>query len=66
MIMIIIKDFKTKYYKVEKVIFIKFREKLKYDHATKCYPPKPESVRENDVHKISPGFRDTNWSPNRD
>ena len=39
-----------------KVIHWELRKKLKFDHKKKWYMPNPESVEENEKHKILKGF----------
>ena len=47
-----------------KVINWEFCKKIKFDHTNKMYMHNPESQREN--AQTSPGFWDTNGSPNHD
>ena len=46
------KEYKARPDWVEKVIHWELCKKLKFDHTTKCYMHKPESVPENETHKI--------------
>ena len=46
------KKYKTRYDWVEKVIHWELCKKLKFDYTTKWYMHKPESVLENEMHKI--------------
>ena len=43
--------------RVEKVIYWKLCKRLNSDHATKCYMHRPESVLENETHKILWDFK---------
>ena len=43
---------KTKHDWVRKVIYWELCKKLKFDHTTKCYMYKSESVQENETYKI--------------
>ena len=54
------KEYKTRHDWVGKVIHWDLCKKLKFDHTTKWYIHKPESVLENKLHKIW----DTNGSSN--
>ena len=46
------KKYKSEHDRVGKVIKWKLCKRLKFDHITKWYMHKPESVLENKVHKI--------------
>ena len=46
------KDYKTKHDWVGKVIHREFNKKLKFDHTNKWYLHNPESVLENETHKL--------------
>ena len=46
------KDFKTRKDWVKKMILWEFCKSLKFDHTTKLYIHKPESVPEHETHKI--------------
>ena len=46
------KEYKVKHDWKGNVILLELCKKLKYDHYTKCYMHKPESVLENEMHKI--------------
>ena len=46
------KEYKTRHEWVEKVIYGELYKKSKFDHATKCYNHKPESVLENQTHRL--------------
>ena len=50
------KKYKTKYAWVGKVIHWELCKILKFDHTTKWYRHKPESVLENETHKIHGDF----------
>ena len=49
------KKYKTRH-KCSGVIHLQFCKKLKLDHTTKWYTHKPESVMENETHKILRDF----------
>ena len=46
------KEYKNRYYFIGKVIHWELCKKLKFDHDNKRYRHNPESVLENDTHKI--------------
>ena len=46
------KEYKTRHDWVGKVIHGELCKKFKFDHSTKLYMKKPESVVENEMHKI--------------
>ena len=46
------KDFKTRHDLVGKVIHREFCKKLKFDHTNKWFMHNPESVLENETHKV--------------
>ena len=51
------KEYKTQYDWVGKEIYWKLDKKLEFDHTTKWYIHKSESVLENATHKILFGFK---------
>ena len=51
------KEFNTRYDWKEKVIHWELCKKLKFDHTTKWYVHKPESVVENKMHEILLDFK---------
>ena len=56
------KEYKTKLYWVGKVIYWELYKRLKFDHTTKwCTPRQPESVLENEAHKIFGDFPIKKW-----
>ena len=50
------KAFKTRHNRVVKVIDLELWKKLKFDHSTKRYMQKPESVLQNEMQKIPLDF----------
>ena len=50
------KDSKPRHDSVEKVIHRELCKKLKFDHLTKWFVHKPESVMKNEIHKILRDF----------
>ena len=58
---------KTRHDWVGKVIHSELCKKLKFEHTTKQYSHKPESVLENETHKILWDFaiQTDNWIPTR-
>ena len=46
------RDYKARYVLVGKVIYWELCKKLKFDHTTNWYMHKPESILENETHKI--------------
>ena len=51
------KEYKTRYDLVGKVIHLELSRRLKFDYTTKWYMHKPESVLENETHKILWDFK---------
>ena len=51
-----LKDYKTKHDWVGKVIKWELRKKLKFDYTNKWYMHNPESVLENEAHKLHRDF----------
>ena len=51
------KEYKTRDDWVGKVIHWELCKKLKFDHTSKWYMHKPESVQENEMHKILCDFK---------
>ena len=49
---------------VGKVTHRELCKRLKFNYVDKQYMHKPDSVLENEIHKILLDFRDTNGSPN--
>ena len=47
-----LKEYKTRHDWVGKVIHLELCKKFIFDHANKWYMHKPESVLENDTHKL--------------
>ena len=45
-------DYKTRHDSVKKVIHWELCKKLKFDHMNKWYMRNPESILENETHKI--------------
>ena len=46
------KEYQTRHAWVGKVIHLELCKKLKFDHTTKWYMHKPESVQDNETHEI--------------
>ena len=46
------KEYKTRHAWVRKVIYWELCKKFKFDHTSKWYMHNPESVLENEIHKI--------------
>ena len=59
-----LKEYKTWLNWVVKVSHWELYEELKFDHMNKYYMCNPESVLENETHKLFWEFWDTNGSPN--
>ena len=51
------KEYKTSHDWVAKVIYWKLSKKLKFGHTNKWFVHKPESVLENETHKIFWDFK---------
>ena len=47
------KKYKTRHDWIGKVIYGKLFTRLKFDHFTKWYKHKPESLQENKIHEFS-------------
>ena len=58
------KEYKTKHNWVGMVIHWELCKKFKFDHTNKWYINKPESVLENETHKLFWDFEIKNGSPN--
>ena len=59
-------EHKNRHNSVGKVIHRELGKKLKFDHTTKWYMHKPESVRENETYKILWDFEIQKRSSNLD
>ena len=57
------KECKSWYDWVRKVIRMELCKKLKFDHTSKWNMHNPESVQENEMHKVLSDFEIPNWSP---